>query len=243
MSDEENLRGLPTWLTWRAIYPGKSEREIDHMTRQSMKQTPESKIKTRQISTCQVGDDNVGVAEAYKKQLGPNWRTYKRVALFSPTTKGHQAAKKYASEIKYETYTGEMGENAMVTEWAENRSVKVLKVYCRDTDPKGNYWTVWVGFRSRESYFGTDEIPRGTEGTQHMTYQYRSGLRRPGQRSYHSGETGKFKTVQCPKCEAPVGESCRTETYPAGKVTNPHSARRKKYFEEQSEKKEEAEDE
>ena len=49
MSDEENLRGLPTWLTWRAIYPGKSDREIDHMARQSMKQKPDSKIKTRRF--------------------------------------------------------------------------------------------------------------------------------------------------------------------------------------------------
>ena len=134
----------------------------------------------------------------------------------------------------------------MVTEWAENRSVKVLKVNCRDTDPKGNYWTVWVGFRSREGYFGTDEIPKGTEGTQHMTYQYRSGVRERGQRAYHSGATAKFKTVECPKCDAPVGEKCtKGRLYPeairmleAGELTraqafgNPHAERRKKYREE-----------
>ena len=246
MSDEESLRGLPTWLQWRAIYPNKSDREVDVLTERSI-ENPDTKLKTRQIATCQASDDNKGIAKSYKKQLGPNWRTYQRVALFSPTGWGHNAAKKYAEEIKYETYGGEEGENLMVTDSAEHRSVKVLKIYCRDTDPKGMYWTVWVGIRRREGYFGTDEIPKGTEGTQNITYAYRSGLRESGQRSYHSGMTKKYKSVECPKCEAPVGQNCtKSRQYPeairmleAGELTraqafgNPHAERRKKYREEQ----------
>tara|TARA_R110002020_G_scaffold119668_1_gene272982 strand:- start:603 stop:1496 length:894 start_codon:yes stop_codon:yes gene_type:complete len=236
--DRQRLRTLPEWLTWRAIYPHQSEKVIDATTRSNVAATKKNPHDTqnrkRQISKCQSGPE--GIAPSRRKHI-PMGAV--RVAIFPDTSRGKTAAQNYARKIIEEDYWGERNEQAVVTTDHENRSVQVVRTYCRDFDPKGWYYAVWVGWSQNR----TLQRGRDDEG---VSYQYRSGLRGESKR-HNTGMTAKIRSVECPVCGAPAGENCakKPRTYAeaislieAGEFTkrqilgNPHAARRTKYKEE-----------
>ena len=150
----------------------------------------------------------------------------------------------HTSEKNKSADEGEDNQTITVADHEDNRQVRVLQVYCRDTPKPGKYWTVWVG---------QSLTPGASGGIRGSTYQegwrddeYRSGLRgkTASKKGYQTGATANIRSVECPKCAAPIGENCigqyqyeeAQKLYAEGKLTkkqarsgNPHRARIKLY--------------
>ncbi len=104
--------------------------------------------------------------------------------------------------------------------------VRVRRVYCKDTNPAGYRYTVWLKTRDKRE----QETGRAREPARAGSHY--------GGAQYGGGGSGWFryrndaKSVECPKCDAPAGANCVTEIYPEGKRTNTHKARVFKWAEE-----------
>ena len=249
------VRGTPTWTHWRSIYGWADEQTIDKKAEGDL-----SRVKAAEdVGTADKCQIEGGIAPSYRSHFKGNWWTFKRVAIFPNTPHGKKLAEQQAERIREgegfrrDIHTSEKNKSAdegednqtiTVADHEDNRQVRVLQVYCRDTPKPGKYWTVWVG----------QSLPPGASGgIRGSTYQegwrddeYRSGLRgkTASKKGYQTGATANIRSVECPKCAAPIGENCTGQyqyeeaqkLYAEGKLTkkqarsgNPHRARIKLY--------------
>lgn len=177
------------------------------------------------------GENNISTCQQVSPSLQKRLKGYTRVHMFPDSPAGKRKAEN--AEIGYR-------ENAF--------DVQVRRMYCHDGNPKGNYWTVWVRDSGNPETAGA-RWSAGSEASGHKSGGtfYARGARRsdPRRRTVGQGRRGWYDfrpearaKVSCPKCNAPIGESCVTEEYRMvdgelvkfGKDTNSHRPRVEKYF-------------
>ena len=177
------------------------------------------------------GQNNISTCQQVSPSLQKRLKGYTRVRMFPDSPAGKRKAEK--AEISYR-------ENAF--------DVQVRRMYCHDGNPKGNYWTVWVRDSGNPETAGA-RWSAGSDASGHKSGGtfYARGERRsdPKRRSVGQGRRGWYDyrpearaKVSCPKCNAPIGESCVTDEYRMvdgtlekfGKDTNSHRPRVEKYF-------------
>jgi hypothetical protein len=200
--ESKRIRSLPSFMTLDAVLGQLyDDEDIERRVR-----LDESRAERGQSNLSQCKDPETGISPAVANVLSG----FERIHLFEDSPVGKRKAKQKQVEYK------ESGEHF----------VRVRRVYCKDTDPAGYRWTVWLKTRDKRAQeTGKDRNPAG-QGSHY------------GGASARGGGSGWFKyrtdaiAVECPKCEAPTGKRCVTEIYPNGKKTNTHKTRVFKWAEE-----------
>ena len=198
---------LPTFLRLTSAFGDLYEpQEVRTQVRADEKKKKAGKAH---LGECQTKE----ISPAIAKQL----KGFERVALFPPTPKGKSQAR--AKKKQLQKLGGEEGREI---------AVRVRKLYCHDTNPPANHWTVWV------------RQPKGIEKDGEI--QIRSGQTRKGieERSELVPTWTSYRPAArmfevCPVCDAPKKAACRSGwKYPegwaegdevGGAYTNPHKPR------------------
>ena len=216
-------RGLPEWLQFdRFLGHIYEPEELDAFFRASevKRQTPGQPGAAEE---CQ--------SDALSPSLQPRFEGFYRVGLYPPDAAGKRKAEALKARLVDRAEEG------------ENIRTQVRKVYCKDADPPGTYWTTWVSHVSwmdRAFTFWTQSAGSGVKKDEEGTYRdtegqstyegerrgqtakSKVGSRDAGTQKWTTLRPGARATVDCPSCNVTVGEPCVT---PAGKYTNPHRTR------------------
>lgn len=177
--------------------------------------------------------DNVSPSLVSKEKGKSRLYGFIRVRAYPDTDKGKESAERFADKTRYD-FEGEL-------------FVRVRRVYCRDLEE--HRWTVWV----KQVKEGDKDAPRKARRTKKIRKEGKLITKSTYGGGFQYGrDWGEFrgiakKTVECPKCKAPVDEACVKDMdfYPRGdslsnydakerrKIrTNPHKERVLKYLEE-----------
>ena len=164
--------------------------------------------KKSEITTCQGGTSD---GRPINPSTYDRMRGYIRVGKHPPTNAGKRHAQRQEAEIR-KNAEGEI-------------HVRVVKVYCHDTEEKGNYWTVWVKKADPDERTGM-EYSYGRTEVQGELWKEPTTTGR----AWMKDRTAAKEAVDCPKCNAPAGAQCTTQPNGEGDKTNPHKARVFAYY-------------